>query len=179
MNGAKVVGTIPAGVIGFPLVRHAHDRGTLMEIYRQDWWPHGAARQWNLVTSPAGVMRGIHVHLASDEIYALVDGCALVGYHDLRAGSPTHGASAVLEIGGAGPMGLVAPRGLAHGVYSAEPFTLLVGTTTTRDPAAETGCHWRDPDLRIPWPFDTAVVSAQDGALGRLRDLLAVVPPYR
>ena len=179
MSRAIVRGTLPEGVSSFELTRHVHDRGSLTEIYREGWFPFGAAVQWNLVTSPAGVLRGIHVHLRSAEYYALVAGRALVGYRDLRPGSPTLGAAALVEIGGSEPVALVAPCGLAHGVYSTTPITLLVGTTSVRDPAAEAGCHWRDPDLAIPWPFETAIVSAQDAELGRLRDLLALVPSFR
>jgi dTDP-4-dehydrorhamnose 3,5-epimerase-like enzyme len=72
----------------------------------------------------------------------------------------------------------VAPPGLAHGLYSIDPITLLVGTTGVRDNAAEVGCHWRDPSLGIPWPFETAIVSAQDDALGALQDVLTHVPSY-
>ena len=73
---------------------------------------------------------------------------------------------------------LVAPPGLAHGVYSVEPITLLVGTTGTHDASLESGCHWRDPGVGIPWPFETAIVSAQDDALGPLRDALDRIPRY-
>jgi dTDP-4-dehydrorhamnose 3,5-epimerase len=171
-------GTLPAGVHVFDLSRLTHDRGTLTEIYRQDWWPYGPARQWNLVTSPAGILRGIHVHTRSAEYYALVSGAAFVGYRDLRPGSPTLGCTALVELRGPGPQAIVAPPGIAHGVYSVEALTLLVGTTATRDPSAELGCHWRDAELEIPWPFETAVVSSQDAALGRLRDLHGSVPAY-
>jgi dTDP-4-dehydrorhamnose 3,5-epimerase len=84
-----IVGTLPSGVRTIDLTCLVHDRGSLTEIYRQDWWLHGPARQWNLVTSPAGVLRGIHVHLQSAEFYALVAGKALVGYRDVRPDSPT------------------------------------------------------------------------------------------
>ena len=179
MSRAVVQGTLPAGVSTFELTRNVHDRGSLTEIYREEWFPFGPAVQWNLVSSPAGVLRGIHVHLRSAEYYALVAGRALVGFRDLRPGSPTLGATALVEVDGSEPVALAAPRGLAHGLYSTTPITLLVGTTSVRDPAAEVGCHWRDPDLGIPWPFETAIVSAQDAALGRLSELLALVPSFR
>lgn len=172
LTGASVRGTLPAGVRAFELNRHGHERGSLTELFREDWWPYGPARQWNLVTSPAGVLRGIHVHRRSHEYYALLSGRAAVGYRDVRPGSPTFGATAVVEIDGTEPVALVTPAGLAHGVYSVDPITLLVGTTGTRDAESEAGCHWRDPELGIPWPFETAIVSAQDAALGRLSDLL-------
>ena len=178
MTNESGPGVLPAGVRTISLACHVHDRGTLTEIYRQDWWPHGPARQWNLVTSPARVLRGMHVHLSSAEYYVLIAGTALVGYRDVRPGSPTLGATSLVELGGGRPLALLAPPGLVHGVYSADPITLLVGTTGVRDPSAEAGCHWRDPNLGIPWPFETAVVSAQDEALGTLQDLLAFVPNY-
>ena len=170
---ARVVGTLPHGVRIHDLACLQHDRGSLTEIFRQDWWPHGPARQWNLVTSGAGILRGIHVHTIAAECYVLVSGRVLVGYQDIRPGSPTFGRSALVELGGHGPVAIVAPAGLAHGVYGVEAFTLLVGTTTVWDPASERGCHWKDPGLEIPWPFETAVVSREDDARGSLQDLLA------
>jgi dTDP-4-dehydrorhamnose 3,5-epimerase len=175
----KIAGVLPTGVRAFDLGCLVHERGSLTEIYRQDWWPHGPARQWNLVTSARGVLRGIHIHLRDAEYYALVAGKALIGYRDVRPGSPTHGAVALVELAASRPVALAAPPGLAHGVYCLEPFTLLVGTTGERDQGAEAGCHWRDPDLEIPWPFETAIVSAQDDALGCLRDVLGSVPRYQ
>src|SRR5260221_10921145 len=154
------------------------DRGSLPGISRQDWWPQGAAGQGNLAPSPAGVLRGIHVHTNGSEYYALVSGRALVGYQDIRPGSPTLGQAALIEVGGAGPVSIVAPPGLAHGVYGLEAFTLLVGTTAMWDPASELGCHWKDPGLEIPWPFETAFVSSHDASLGGLRGLLSSAPQY-
>ena len=104
---------------------------------------------------------------------------ALVGYQDLRPGSPTMGCTALVELRGPGPQAIVAPPWIAHGVYCLEPLTLLVGTDATWDRAAELGCHWRDPELQIPWPFETAVLSSQDASLGRLRDILGSVPRYQ
>jgi dTDP-4-dehydrorhamnose 3,5-epimerase-like enzyme len=170
---ARVVGTLPHGVRIHDLACLRHDRGSLTEIFRQDGWPHGPARQWNLVTSGPGVLRGIHVHTIAAEYYVLVSGRVLVGYQDIRPGSPTFGQSALVELGGPDPVAILAPPGLAHGVYGVEAFTLLVGTTTVWDPAGELGCHWKDPALEIPWPFETAVVSSQDAARGRFQDLLA------
>jgi dTDP-4-dehydrorhamnose 3,5-epimerase len=170
---ARVVGTLPHGVRIHDLACLRHERGSLTELFRQDWWPHGPARQWNLVTSGAGVLRGIHVHTIAAEYYVLVSGRVLLGYQDIRPGSPTSGRSALVELGGPGPAAILAPPGLAHGVYGVEAFTLLVGTTTVWDPACELGCHWKDPELEIPWPFETAVVSSQDAARGRFQDLLA------
>jgi dTDP-4-dehydrorhamnose 3,5-epimerase len=173
----RVVGTLPHGVRIHDLSRLEHDRGSLTEIFRQDWWPHGPAKQWNLVTSKAGVLRGIHLHTHAAEYYVLASGRVLVGYQDIRPGSPTQGGSAIVELGGHGPVAIAAPPGLAHGVYGVEAFTLLVGTTTVWDPAAELGCHWKDPGLEIPWPFETAIVSSQDAARGGLQDLLASATP--
>ena len=174
----RVRGTLPRGVRTFDLACLTHERGSLTEVYREGWWPHGPARQWNLVTSPAGVMRGIHVHTRGAEYYALVSGRALVGYRDIRPGSPTLGCTALVEIGGATPAAIVAPAGLAHGIYSLDDLTLLVGMTAPWDPASELGCHWKDPELAIPWPFEAAIVSSHDASLGRLRDLLDSVPSY-
>jgi dTDP-4-dehydrorhamnose 3,5-epimerase len=169
-------GTPPSGVRALELGRHVHERGSLTELFREEWWPYGPAIQWNLVTSPAGVLRGIHAHLRSAEYYVLLSGRALVGYRDVRPDSPTQGAASLVEVGASDPVAVVTPPGVAHGVYCVEPMSLLVGTTGVRDAAFEAGCHWRDPELGIAWPFDTAIISAEDQALGSLRELAAAIP---
>ena len=178
---AVIHGTLPADVIVRALPRLADDRGALAEVFRQCWVQATAAPvQWNVVTSGAGVMRGMHVHLGYFEYYVVLQGRTTIGYRDTRPGSPTEGRTCLVEVA-ASPTALVAvaaPPGIAHGIYTHEPTTLLTAMTRYWDLAQEIGCHWRDPALRIAWPFTSAITSARDDALPPLAAIQAHVPAY-
>jgi dTDP-4-dehydrorhamnose 3,5-epimerase len=157
------------------------NRGSLAEAFRQEW-VHAPSLpvQWNVVTSGAGVLRGMHVHLGYHEYYVVLQGRLTIGYRDTRRGSPTLGATALVEVSGGdeGLSAVAAPPGLVHGIYAHEATTLLTAMTRTWDLAQELGCHWRDPALGIPWPFESAIISDRDDALPPLADILHRVPAF-
>ncbi len=173
-----VHGGLPEGLRVLPLTAHTHDRGSLTEIFRASWATGHRAAQWNHVTSNAGVMRGMHIHLGYQEYYVLLSGRTTIGYRDVRPGSPTEGVVAVLEVTGARPHAIVAPPGIAHGIYTHEPSVLLVGVTAEHDPSHELGCHWQDPALEIPWPMASATLSERDAAWPSLGDAQGAVPAW-
>lgn len=177
-RGIAVRGTLAEGMHVRALTTHRHDRGSLTELWRRSWGTGHEAQQWNLVTSPAGVMRGMHIHLGYREYYVLLSGRTTIGTRDLRPGSPTENAVALIEASGESMHALIGPPGVAHGIYCHEPSVLLVGVTAEHDPANELGCHWRDPALEIDWPFDEARVSERDGSWPPLADVLPKVPPW-
>lgn len=176
--GIAVRGTLAEGTRLLPLTTHRHDRGDLTEVWRRSWDTGHEAAQWNVVNSPAGVMRGMHIHLGYLEYYVLLSGRSTIGTRDVRRGSPTENAVALIELTGSFMHALVGPPGVAHGIYCHEPSTLLVGVTAEHDPASELGCHWQDPALEIAWPFDEARLSERDAALPPLAGVLPHVPPW-
>jgi dTDP-4-dehydrorhamnose 3,5-epimerase len=173
-----VSGALPHGVRLRGLVPHDDERGTLTELFRQEWKGGAVPVQWNLVRSEAGVQRGVHVHLGYDEVYLLLDGRLVVGMRDTRRGSPTEGAVATLDLRAEAPCAVMVPTGIAHGLLFPEASRILIGTTRTWDPAQELGCHWLDPALAIPWPTRRARLSARDAAFGPLADVATRIPPW-
>ena len=162
---------LPEGVVYHTLTTHRDERGWLSEIFRQEWPTGVAPVQWNAVRSEAGVLRGVHVHVRHTDHIAMLQGRASFGLHDLRPASSTYGWAGLVEMSDEQPATLTIPPGVAHGFYFHEPALLVYGVTTYWDPDDEMGCHWADPDLRIPWPASDPVLSPHDAAAGRLRDL--------
>jgi dTDP-4-dehydrorhamnose 3,5-epimerase len=177
-GAATVTGALAHGVRVRALHVHRDDRGALFEAFRQSWKGGRVPVQWNVVTSEPGVMRGVHVHLACDEAYVLLRGRLVVGYRDVRAGSPTEGAVALVEVTGERPALVLVPSGIAHGLAFLEPSMLLIGVPSYWDLANEVGCHWRDPALEIPWPAADLRASPRDEALPPLREVLPRIPPF-
>jgi dTDP-4-dehydrorhamnose 3,5-epimerase len=169
---------LPHGVVLRPLTAHSDERGLVAEIFRADW-PMGVAPvQWAMITSEAGVMRGVHVHVRHDDHFVLLQGAVCVGLHDLRPGSPSAGRAGLLELRGAGPAALAIPHGVAHGFLFHAPSIFVLGASDYYDLADELGCHWRDPELGLAWPVDSAQLSARDAALPPLRDIVGHIPPW-
>ena len=169
---------LPHGVAHRLLTMHHDERGALTELFRQSWDADVAPVQWNLVTSAAGVLRGVHVHPRHLDYVVVAQGRASMGLCDLRSGSPTEGRTALVEMRGDPLSALTIPPGVAHGFLFHEPSVLLYGVSEYWDPADELGCHWADPALGIPWPVTEAAVSARDAAAPPLAEILPRIPPF-
>jgi dTDP-4-dehydrorhamnose 3,5-epimerase len=164
---------LPAGVELHRLNPHADARGVFTELFRESWGLDIAPVQWNVVRSNVNVLRGVHAHWRHADYLAVVAGCAEIGLHDLRGGSPTEGLGAVFRLDANEPQGLTIPPGVAHGFFFAEPSLHVYAVSHEWDPADELGCRWDDPALGIAWSCENPLLSPRDDALGsfsRLRD---------
>src|SRR5260370_12768676 len=85
-------------VIAAPEV-HGDGRGRFVETYRRAWFPDGREMvQGNRSDKQAGALVGLHYHLHQADYWYVPRGRARVVLHDLRAGSPTDGATLTLPI---------------------------------------------------------------------------------
>jgi dTDP-4-dehydrorhamnose 3,5-epimerase len=163
---------LPIGVNVRPLTPHDDQRGSFLELFRDEWGSGVAPVQWNAVRSEAGVLRGVHVHDVHDDYLVLYAGRATVGLCDLRRGSRTERLAALVEMSGLEPAALVIPHGVAHGFYFHEPSIHIYAVSHSWDPTDELGCRWDDPDLGIPWPIESVQLSDRDAALTPLSALM-------
>jgi dTDP-4-dehydrorhamnose 3,5-epimerase len=168
----NVVGSLPQGLRLTALEPHSDDRGTFIELYREEWETDVTPIQWNAVHSEANVLRGVHVHPRHDDYLTIVRGRATIGLRDLRDESPTHGVTACVELSAERPSAISIPHGVAHGFYFHEPSTHVYAVSHYWDLADELGCRWDDPALEIPWPQQEAHISPRDEALPSLDTLL-------
>ncbi len=172
-----ITGTLPHDLGLTPLDPHSDERGTFLELYRAEWPIEVDPVQWNVVHSEAEVLRGVHVHFRHDDYLTVVRGRATVGLRDLRADSPSAGASACVELDGEHPTAITIPHGVAHGFYFQQPSTHVYAVSHYWDTADELGCRWDDPALEIPWPQSGARLSTRDEGLPSLEVLLGEVRP--
>lgn len=166
-------GSLPHDLLLTPLQPHRDDRGTFLELYREEWSTRVEPVQWNAVHSEPGVLRGVHVHPRHDDYLTIVRGRATVGLRDLRPNSPTEGAAACVELTAERPTAISIPHGVAHGFYFHEASTHIYAVSEYWDLADELGCRWDDPALEIPWPQQDAHLSPRDEALPSLEALAA------
>jgi dTDP-4-dehydrorhamnose 3,5-epimerase len=163
--GAAHIPGLPAGVRVAPLRANTDARGSLTEVFRNEWNLGPEPVQWNLVRSKRRVLRGLHVHLCRTDYLVIARGQVTVALHDLRPDSATRGAAVVLRVSGSKLSCIVVPPGVGHGFYCHTPALVLYGVSAYWDPADELGCFWSDPALGIAWPDPRPVISARDAAL--------------
>jgi len=175
----RSVGIEGAGLVD--LVAHPDDRGVMTELYRREWFPDVPEMvQANHSESRAGVLRGLHFHRRQTDYWLLLEGSAIVGLCDLRAGSPTEGASALLALDASGGLhGLLIPPGVAHGFYAETPIRLEYLVDLAFDGSDEHGLAWDDPGTGIAWPATDPVLSERDRSNPSLSEVLRDPPRYR
>ncbi len=173
-----------AGVYVVDPVVHCDDRGTFVETWRREWIPGCREMvQANRAQRLAGSLVGLHYHRFQADYWTVVAGRIRVVLHDLRFGSPTDGATSLLDLGGEGPArhrGLYIPRGVAHGFAALTDATVAYLVDGTYDPDDELGVVWDDPTVGADWGLDgPPVLSARDAANPRRADLSeALVPAF-
>jgi dTDP-4-dehydrorhamnose 3,5-epimerase len=114
-----------------------------------------------------GVLRGLHYQAGQGKLVGAIRGRVWDVAVDIRPTSKTCGQYAACELSDANGRLLWIPKGFAHGfcVLGDEPADILYKVDAPYDPAAESGIHWADRDLSIPWPVENPAVSARDEQL--------------
>lgn len=144
-----------AGVRVKRLTVHADDRGTLVEVLRDDDPLFATIRQTTYTEAYPGVIKAFHLHRRQTDIWFFAAGMAQVVLHDLREESPTRGETDVFYMGERNPMVLAIPAGVAHGyrVLGTRPACLFYHTTEHYDPAApdEERLPYDDPRIGFDW----------------------------
>ena len=161
-------------LVVYPVV-HADDRGMFVETWRQEWLGNVPPMvQGNRADREAGTVVGLHYHLRQADYWVVVAGRARVVLHDLRAGSPTDGATLVMDLGGDGAeqhRGVYIPPGVAHGFAALSDLTISYLVDCTYDPADELGVAWDDPSVGADWGVAEPVLSERDRANPARADL--------
>ena len=171
------------GVVVIPLRVHEDRRGRFLESYRHEWLPGTPAMvQGNHAVRQAGSLVGLHFHRHQADYWYLVSGHARAVLHDLRVGSPSEGATQVVDLttdaaADAGPVGLYIPPGVAHGFAALTDVSLTYLVDRTYDPADELGLAWNDPQVGADWGLASPVLSDRDLANPTRAELAEAVLP--
>lgn len=166
------------GVRIWPLAVNRDARGSFTEVYSDRWKLPIDPRQFSIVESRAGTLRGMHLHLRHDEYFLLLRGRCCVGLHDLRPSSRTRGQAQLISLDGDVPKVVAFERGIVHGWYFESDALHLQAVS---EPYAEygdddnNGCHWSDPELGLDWPREPVWTSERAEGFGTLADLRRLV----
>lgn len=145
---------------------HVDPRGVFVETWRREWVPEAREMvQSNRADRKAGSLVGLHYHLRQADFWNVVVGRAQVVLHDLRAGSPTDGATETFDLGGDGlarHRGVYIPAGVAHGFAALGDVTVTYMVDRTYDPDDELGLAWDDHEVAADWGLVEPVLSDRD-----------------
>ncbi len=140
------------------LVKHADERGYLMELLRNDDEIFSNFGQCYVSMNYPGVVRAWHYHKKQDDYFVVVKGMCKVGLYDTREDSPTHGEATVHYLGEDNNIVLHIPIGVAHGykTVGTEPSLLVNFPTETYDPKNpdEYRIPWDSPDIPFNWELE-------------------------
>jgi dTDP-4-dehydrorhamnose 3,5-epimerase len=156
------------------------DRGWFAEVLQTTAFePLGLPTRFvqvNQSRSTLGVVRGLHFQWdpPQGKLMRVVTGRAFMVAVDIRPGSPTLGTYVSLEASADEPVLFWAPACFARGFAAlSDVAEIEYFCTGTYNAASESGIRWNDPDLRIRWPVEGALLSSKDAAAGSLADWLA------
>jgi dTDP-4-dehydrorhamnose 3,5-epimerase len=161
-----------AGVVIVEPDVHADSRGRFVETYRREWFAGGAEMvQANRSEKSAGSLAGLHYHRFQTDYFYALRGRARFGLCDLRSGSPTEGATLVIELTDDEDRGLLVPPGVGHGFLAVTDVLVTYLVDRYYDSEDEFGVAWNDPEIGIDWGIADPVLSARDGANPRRSEI--------
>ncbi len=176
--------TVIDGVVIVEPTVHSDERGYFVETYRREWFGLGREMiQGNRGNRQAGAVVGLHYHLHQADYWYVPLGHVRVVLHDLRVGSPTDGATQMLDMGEIGDaennhLGLFIPPGVAHGFASITDCALTYLVDGYYNPADELGVLWNDPELGADWGLESPILSERDAKNPLRADIPASRQPY-
>jgi dTDP-4-dehydrorhamnose 3,5-epimerase len=160
------VGSQPRGQLDGVVVRqhvmHRDERGSVTEIFWSDGDFGFEPRQWHVLTSAAGTLRGMHVHVRHWDYKIVVAGRVTLVLKDLRGQWPAEDDAERLELSGGELVSVTIPPGVAHGVYSHDDSVTMVAASELYDPTDEYEFRWDDPELGVEWPVAPLHLSRRD-----------------
>jgi len=113
-----------------------------------------------------GVLRGLHyqdMRAPTGKLVRCTVGRILDVAVDLRESSKTYGKYFTIELSSENKTLLWVPVGFAHGFGTLSDYCeVQYKQTDFYNPQTEGGIAWNDPDIGIPWPINSPVLSHRD-----------------
>ena len=155
------------------------DRGFFLETFQADRYAELAGIklpfvQDNHSRSSKAVLRGLHYQKTKPQgkLVRVVRGEVYDVAVDIRQDSPTIGQWEGVILSEVNKRQFWVPPGFAHGfLVLSETADFEYKCTDYYDPSDEGSVLWNDPDLDIPWPIATPILSNKDASADRLVDL--------
>ena len=153
-------------------------RGFFLETYHAERYRENGIPltfvQDNHSSSVRGTLRGLHAQhpRAQGKLIRAIEGEIYDVAVDARRGSPSYGRYFAALLTSENKKQLYAPPGLVHGFcVTSETAQVEYKCTEFYHPGDELSVLWNDPDLGIPWPIESPILSDKDRSAPRLKDI--------
>lgn len=155
-------------------LRH-DERGYFHEVVRPEELTSAIGKEFllkqvNHSRSVKNVLRGLHAE-HWDKVVWVVRGAALSAIVDIRPESPTFGKYELFELNDNNGAALYIPEGFANSIYAQTDIDYVYLVNKTYDGSDTTAVAWDDPDINVPWPNRTPILSERDKNNPHLREL--------
>ncbi|MDB2594609.1 dTDP-4-dehydrorhamnose 3,5-epimerase [Porticoccaceae bacterium] len=148
---------------------YGDDRGFFLETFQAERYATVGITlpfvQDNHSRSSKGVLRGLHFQKTKPQgkLVRVVRGEVYDVAVDIRLGSPTYGRWEAVVLSEDNKKQFWVPPGFAHGFMVISDFAdFEYKCTDYYDPTDEGSLLWNDPDLNIPWPIKSPLLSEKD-----------------
>ncbi len=179
----KFVATDLPGVVRVEPKIFGDDRGFFLEVYQTRRFADAGISavfvQDNHSSSRRGVLRGLHAQIAHPQgkLIRVIEGEIFDVAVDIRRDSTHFGRWTTATLSAENAHQLWVPPGFAHGFcVTSERAQVEYKCTDYYAPGDEITIAWNDPDLAIPWPVTTPILSEKDRRGLALRELPASPP---
>ncbi|MDB3966149.1 dTDP-4-dehydrorhamnose 3,5-epimerase [Porticoccaceae bacterium] len=157
---------------------YGDDRGFFLQTFQAERYATVGITlpfvQDNHSRSSKGVLRGLHFQKTKPQgkLVRVVRGEVYDVAVDIRLGSPTYGRWEAVVLSEDNKKQFWVPPGFAHGFMVISDFAdFEYKCTDYYDPTDEGSLLWNDPDLNIPWPIKSPLLSEKDALAPLLANL--------
>jgi len=155
------------------------DRGFFFESYNHKNFAENGINvnfvQDNHSHSIKNVLRGLHFQkapYAQDKLIRVVNGEVFDVAVDIRPNSPTYGKHESVILSGENRRMFFIPAGFAHGFcVLSDTVDFLYKCSNFYSKESERGIIWNDPDLNLPWPVTSPILSLKDQSWPKLKKI--------
>ena len=165
----KVSETLLPGVLIIEPKTFGDKRGFFLEVFQAERYRKIGIDvtfvQDNHSRSARGVLRGLHFQRTHPQgkLVSVSRGTVFDVVVDINPESPTFGRYVGVELNDENHRQLWIPPGYAHGFcVLSEIADFQYKCTDYYRPDDEGGLIWNDPDVNIPWPIKSPLLSAKD-----------------
>ncbi len=167
------------GLVHLEPAVHGDERGFFVETYGREAYQEAGISvefvQDNHSRSSRGALRGLHYQRRPGQakLVRAARGAIWDVVVDIRVSSPTFGEFEAFELDDVTHRQLFVPIGFAHGFCVLSLVAdVAYKVSSPYNGSEERGVAWDDPDLAIPWPPATPLLSERD----RRNPMLASIP---
>lgn len=178
----KIIETALPGVLIIEPKVFSDGRGYFKEIYQEErYMEYGIDASFvqdNYSRSSKDVLRGLHFQIKHPQgkLVTVSRGAVYDVAVDINPLSPSYGKFAAVILSDENHRQFWIPPGYAHGFCVLSEFAdFHYKCTEYYVPGDEGGLIWNDPDINIPWPLATPVLSEKDKANKTLRQLASCI----